>query len=71
PGEPPQRLFIATSRDGLAWKVKRKPLTSSSFNAFDLVAVQTGPKQWRVYYAKSPKKTPFANQKIVVSTLTR
>ena len=71
PGEPPQRLFIATSRDGLAWKVNRKPLTPSSFNALDPVAVQTGPKQWRVYYAKSPKKTPFANHQIVMSTLTR
>lgn len=71
PGDPPQRLFVATSNDGLSWKVGAKPLTPSSFNALDPTAVQLGPDEWRVYYAKSPKATPFANHEIVVGTLTR
>ena len=71
PGDPPQRLFVATSKDGLSWKVGAKPLTASSFNALDPTAVQIGANKWRVYYAKSPKKTPFANHEIVVGTLTR
>lgn len=71
PGDPPQRLFVATSRDGLKWKVNAKPLTPASFNALDPTAVQLGPKKWRVYYAKSPKKTPFSNHRIVVGELTR
>ena len=71
PGDPPQRLFVATSPDGLKWKVNAKPLTPASFNALDPTAVQLGPNKWRVYYAKSPKKTPFSNHRIVVGELTR
>lgn len=71
PGEPPQRLFAATSKDGLAWTIGKKPLTPASFNALDPTAVPTGPNSWRVYYAQSPKKSPFSNHRIVVGELTR
>jgi len=71
PGEPPQRLFVATSRDGLAWKIDPTPLTSASVNALDPTAIQTGPNSWRVYYAQSPKATPFSGHRLMVGTLTR
>lgn len=71
PGSPPQRLFAATSPDGLSWNIDKKPLTASSVNSLDPTAVQTGPNSWRVYYAQSPKATPFAGHRIYVGTLTR
>ena len=71
PGEPPQRLFAATSSDGLAWKVDKTPLTSAAVNALDPTAIQTGPNSWRVYYAQSPKATPFSGHRLMVGTLTR
>lgn len=71
PGDPPQRLFVATSKDGLRWNIGATPLTASSFNALDPSAIQIGANTWRVYYAKSPKATPFSGHEIVVGTLTR
>lgn len=71
PGDPPQRLFAATSRDGLTWSVDSKPLTPSSSNALDPTAVSNGNGTWRVYWAESPAATPFENHTIVVGTLTR
>lgn len=71
PGDPPQRLFAATSKDGLEWKIDAKPLTSSSVNVLDPTAIAIGANQWRVYYSQSPKSTPFADHRIFVGTLTR
>ena len=71
PGNPPQRLFAATSVDGLTWSIGKKPLTASNVNSLDPTAIQTGPSTWRVYYAQSPKKTPFSGHRIVVGELTR
>lgn len=71
PGEPPQRLFAATSSDGLTWKVDQTPLTSATVNALDPTAIQIGPNSWRVYYAQSPKATPFSGHRLMVGTLTR
>ena len=71
PGNPPQRLFAATSADGLSWKVNAKPLTQSNVNSLDPTAIQTGPNSWRVYFSQSPKATPFSGHRIYVGTLTR
>lgn len=71
PGTPPQRLYAATSKDGLTWSVDTKALTSTSANSLDPTAVQTGTNSWRVYYSQSPPSDPFSNHKIVVGTLTR
>jgi len=71
PGDPPQRLFAATSTDGLDWKIEAKPLTPSSVNVLDPTAIAIGANKWRVYYSQSPKSTPFANHRIFVGTLTR
>lgn len=71
PGDPPQRLFAATSKDGLTWSVDSSPLTPSSVNALDPTAVANGDGSWRVYWTESPAATPFDNHTIVVGTLTR
>lgn len=71
PGEPPQRLFAATSNDGLTWSVDDKPLTPASVNALDPTAIQLSANTWRVYYAQSPKATPFSDHRLMVGTLRR
>ena len=60
PGAPPQRLYVATSQDGLAWRVHKTALTSTSVDSLDPTTVRTGPNTWRVYYAQSPKASPLA-----------
>jgi hypothetical protein len=71
PGTPPQRLYAATSRDGLTWSVDTNALTPTTVNSLDPSAVPTGPNSWRVYYSVSPAADPFNNYKVVVGTLTR
>lgn len=71
PGTPPQRLYSATSTDGLTWSVDEQSLTSNSVNSLDPTAVSTGSNSWRVYYSVSPAADPFNNHRVVVGTLTR
>ncbi len=71
PGSPPQKLYAATSTDGLTWTLDKTPLTGNSANSLDPSAIQTGPSTWRVYYSQSPANDPFNNHKVVVGTLTR
>ena len=59
PGRPPQTLLLAVSTDGLAWKVNRNPLTPASANYLDPTGIPLGPNRFRIYFAKSPKSTPF------------
>ncbi len=71
PGAPPQRLYAATSTDGLTWTVDQQALTSNAVNSLDPTAVPTGSNSWWVYYSVSPAADPFNNHRIVVGTLTR
>ena len=71
PGAPPQRLYAATSPDGLSWTVGATALTPTSVNSLDPTAIQTGPGSWRVYYTQSPAGTPFGDFTIGRATLTR
>ena len=71
PGQPPQRLYAATSTDGLTWSVVAKPLTADNVNVLDPTAYQTGPNSWRLYFSQSPKATPFENHTIIGATLRR
>jgi hypothetical protein len=71
PGQPPQRLYAATSADGLTWSVGAKPLTPDNVNVLDPTAYQTGPNSWRIYFSQSPKSTPFDNHTIIGATLRR
>ncbi len=70
PGAPPQRLYAATSTDGLTWEVNTKALTGTNVNSLDPTAVKTGTNTWRVYYSQSPASDPFSNHKVVVGNLT-
>jgi len=69
PGAPPQRLYAATSADGLTWKVNAQALTATNVNSLDPTAVKTGANTWRVYYSQSPASDPFSNQTVVVGNL--
>jgi hypothetical protein len=71
PGTPPQRLYAATSKDGLTWSVDKNALTPTTVNSLDPSAVPIGSNSWRVYYSVSPAADPFNNHKVVVGTLTR
>lgn len=71
PGAPPQRLYAATSPDGLVWKVLGQALTPAGVNVLDPTAYKIGPNSWRLYYAQSPKETPFENHSVIRATLTR
>ncbi len=71
PGDPPQRLFAATSKDGLSWKVDGTPLTPASVNALDPTAIPSNNNMWKVYWSESPAATPFENHTVVVGTLRR
>lgn len=71
PGTPPQRLYAATSKDGLTWSVDNNALTPTTVNSLDPSAIPTGSNTWRVYYSVSPAADPFNNHKVVVGTLTR
>lgn len=71
PGTPPQRLYAATSKDGLTWSVDKNALTPTTVNSLDPSAIPTGSNSWRVYYSVSPASDPFNNHKVVVGTLTR
>ncbi len=51
PGQPPQKLYIGTSTDGLTWSVEADPIiTVSGGNALDPTAVDLGDGSYRVYY---------------------
>ena len=59
PGNPPQKLLIASSADGLTWKVNRKSLSPATSNYIDPTGFATGPNTFRLYVTLSPKATPF------------
>ena len=50
----PQRLLLASSKDGLKWKINRKSLTPSSMSYLDPTGIRIGPRRYRIYYAKAP-----------------
>lgn len=59
PGTPPQRLFLATSKDGLTWQVNKKAISPSSRNFLDPTGLPVGPNRFTLYVTISPKATPF------------
>lgn len=70
PGRPPQKLLLASSRDGLVWRVNREPITPSSANYLDPSGFATGRNTFRIYFTTSPKSNPFDGFTIVQATLT-
>ena len=50
----PQRLLLASSDDGLTWRVNPKSLTPNSMSYLDPTGVPTGKDTFLIYYAKAP-----------------
>lgn len=53
PGAGTQKLFMATSRDGLAWTLNENPISSSKESALDPTGYEIAKDTWRIYYASS------------------
>lgn len=53
PGCATQRLFTATSTDGVDWTLNPTPLTSGNVSSLDPTGFATGPNSWRIYYTTS------------------
>ena len=59
PGRPPQRLYLATSKDGLTWTVNTKAVSPSNANYLDPTGLPAGSNRFTLYVTVSPKATPF------------
>jgi len=65
-----QRLFLATSEDGLKWVSGDAPLLDRSpRNALDPTAVSLGDGRWRVYYALTDGPDPVGGHRIASAIL--
>lgn len=69
PGRPPQKLLLASSKDGLTWRVNREPISPASANYLDPSGFATGRNTFRIYFTTSPKSNPFDGFTIVQATL--
>ena len=71
PGNPPQRLLVGRSTDGLKWTFGTKPVSSLKINALDPTGFSAGKKNtFHLYYTTSPKANPFDGFAITQATLT-
>jgi len=71
PGDPPQRLLLGRSTDGIKWTFGTKAVSSLKVNALDPTGFATGKKNtFQLYYTTSPKANPFAGFAITQATLT-
>jgi hypothetical protein len=71
PGGGTQFLYMATSKDGLAWDVLPNAISSNSESALDPTGYETGTNTWRIYYASAaPGKRTDENYILKRATLT-
>jgi hypothetical protein len=71
PGAGTQYLYMATSKDGLAWDVLPNAISSNSESALDPTGYETGTNTWRIYYASAaPGKRTDENYILKRATLT-
>jgi len=71
PGAGTQYLYMATSKDGLAWDVLPNAISSNSESALDPTGYETGANTWRIYYASAaPGKRTDENYILKRATLT-
>lgn len=52
----PQRLFLASSDDGLTWTVNRTSISPLAMSYLDPTGFATGPNTFQIYYAKAPNQ---------------
>ena len=66
-----QRIFIATSKDGMNWSSGESPLLDRSpRNALDPTAIFLEEGRWRVYYTLTEGPEPFSGFRIASAILT-
>lgn len=53
PGGGTQKLYMATSTDGLIWKLNENSISSPSESALDPTGYEIGNDTWRIYYASA------------------
>jgi hypothetical protein len=71
PGAGTQYLYMATSKDGLAWDVLPNAISSNIESALDPTGYETGTNTWRIYYASAaPGKRTDENYILKRATLT-
>ena len=74
PGCAAQRLFTATSKDGMAWTLNPTPLTPDNVSSLDPTGFAMGPNTWRIYYTTSAVSVSLgpadSNYKLQRGTLT-
>ncbi|MFM1758042.1 MAG: hypothetical protein RL193_619 [Actinomycetota bacterium] len=53
PGAGTQKLYMATSRDGLTWALNENSISSSNESALDPTGYEIAKDTWRIYYASA------------------
>lgn len=53
PGAGTQKLYMATSRDGLTWTLNENSISSSNESALDPTGYEIAKDTWRIYYASA------------------
>jgi len=66
----PQRLFLASSDDGLTWNVNRTSISPLAMSYLDPTGFATGPNTFRIYYAKAPNALGDREYTLEQATLT-
>lgn len=66
----PQRLFLASSDDGLSWNVNRRSLSPLAMSYLDPTGFATGPTTFQIYYAKAPNVLGDRDYTLEQATLT-
>lgn len=52
----PQKIYLATSKDGLKWDIEKEPiLAASDLNYLDPTAVKISDNQWRIIFSVADK----------------
>ena len=71
PGNPPQRLLVGRSTDGLKWTFGTKSVSSLKVNALDPTGFTAGKRNtFQLYYTTSPLANPVDGFAITQATLT-
>lgn len=72
PGNPPQKIYVGTSNDGLTWTMETSPvIEESGGNALDPTAVELPDGFYRVYYVATAGDDPFGSFYLRSGVLSR
>jgi hypothetical protein len=65
PGSGVQKLYMATSNDGLSWSITTNSITDNSQSAFDPTGYSTGDNSWRIYYVSAAPGNGLGNDNLL------